>query len=101
MHIAIVIVLMVLAVVLQMYLSRKPARWPGLVLPIIAFLFSLLYLLNMADFGGDREALIAQMLIVWLIANVPTLILLAIYFAARCRLRRAREFDRMHAQDIG
>ena len=60
MRIVIVIVLMALAVALQMYLSRKPARWPGLVLPIIAFLFSLLYLLNMADFGGDREALIAQ-----------------------------------------
>ena len=100
MHIAIVIVLMVLAVVLQMYFSRKPARWPGLVLPIIAFLFSLLYPLNMADFGGDRGALIAQMLIVWLIGNVPTLILLAIYFAARCRLRRAREFDRIDAQDL-
>ena len=101
MRIVIVIVLMALAVALQMYLSRKPARWPGLVLPIIAFLFSLLYLLNMADFGGDRGALIAQLLLVWLLANIPTSIFLAIYFAARGRLRRAREFERMDAQDLG
>lgn len=101
MRITIVIVLMVLAVVLQMYFSRKPARWPGLVLPIIAFLFSLLYPLNMVDFGGDRGALIAQLLLVWLLANIPTFIFLAIYFAARGRLRRAREFERMDAQDLG
>ena len=101
MRITIVIVLMVLAVVLQMYFSRKPARWPGLVLPIIAFLFSLLYPLNMPDFGGDRGALIAQLLLVWLLANIPTFIFLAIYFAARGRLRRAREFERMDAQDLG
>ena len=36
MRITIVIVLMALAVVLQMYFSRKPARWPGLVLPVIS-----------------------------------------------------------------
>ena len=101
MRITIVIVLMVLAVVLQMYFSRKPARWPGLVLPIIAFLFSLLYPLNMADFGGDRGAFIAQLLLVWLLANIPTFIFLAIYFSARGRLRRAREFERMDAQDLG
>ena len=85
MRTAIVIVLTVLAVLLQMYLSRLPKRWPGLVLPIIAFLFSLLYPLNMAGPGGDRGALMAQLLLVWLIANVPTLILLAIYFGARRR----------------
>ena len=97
----ITIILMVWAVVLQMYLSRKPSRWPGLVLPIISFLFSLLYPLSMADMGGDRSALIAQLLLVWLLANIPTFIFLAIYFSARGRLRRAREFERMDAQDLG
>ena len=101
MRITIVIVLMVLAVVLQMYFSRKPARWPGLVLPIIAFLFSLLYPLSMADFGGDRGAFLAQLRLVGLLANIPPFIFLAIYFAARGRLRRAREFERMDAQDLG
>ena len=101
MRITIVIVMMVLAVVLQMYFSRKPARWPGLVLPIIAFLFSLLYPLNMADFGGDRGAFIAQLLLVWLLANIPTFIFLAIYFAARGRLRRARGRERLDAQELG
>ena len=101
MRILIIIVLMALAAALQMYLSRRPSCWPGLVLPVISFLFSLLYPLNMADIGGDRSALIAQLLLVWLLANIPTSIFLAIYFAARGRLRRAREFERMDAQDLG
>ena len=101
MRILIIIVLMALAAALQMYLSRRPSRWPGLVLPVISFLFSLLYPLSMADFGGDRGAFIAQLLLVWLLANIPTFIFLAIYFAARGRLRRAREFERMDAQDLG
>ncbi|HIS67233.1 MAG TPA: hypothetical protein IAC18_06685 [Candidatus Scatomorpha merdipullorum] len=100
MRTAIVIVLMLLAVLLQMYLSRLPKRWPGLVLPIIAFLLSLLYPLNMAGPGGDRGALMAQLLLVWLIANVPTLILLAIYLGSRRRMGRSRERMKMDAQDL-
>ena len=100
MRTAIVIVLTVLAVLLQMYLSRLPKRWPGLVLPIIAFLLSLLYPLNMAGPGGDRGALMAQLLLVWLIANVPTLILLAIYFGSRRRMGRSRERTKMDSQDL-
>ena len=100
MRTAIVIVLTVLAVLLQMYLSRLPKRWPGLVLPIIAFLFSLLYPLNMAGLGGDRGALMAQLLLVWLIANVPTLILLAIYFGSRRRMGRSRERTKMDSQHL-
>ena len=91
----------VLCVLLEMYLAHKPARWPGLVLPAAALLFSLLYPLNMADLGGDRGALKAQLLLVWLIANVPTAVLLAIYAAARRRVRRGRERDKMSAQDLG
>ena len=94
------ILLMIGAVLLEMYLSRKPSRWPGLVLPITAFVISLIYPLNMANLGGDMAALIAQVLLVWLLANIPTFVLLAIYFAARSRMRRTREQNRMSAKDL-
>ena len=95
------ILLMIGAVLLEMYLSRKPSRWPGLVLPITAFVISLIYPLNMANLGGDTAALIAQVLLVWLLANIPTFVLLAIYFAARRRIGRSRAQDKMRAQDLG
>ena len=94
------VLLMIGAVLLEMYLSRKPSRWPGLVLPITAFVTSLIYPLNMANLGGDIAALIAQVLLVWLLANIPTFVLLAIYFAARRRMRRTREQNRMSAKDL-
>ncbi len=94
------VLLMIGAVVLEMYLSRKPGRWPGLVLPIAAFLLSLLYPLSMANLGGSTAALIAQVLLVWLLANIPTAILLAIYASGRGRVRRMREQEKMRAQDL-
>ena len=45
-------------------------------------------------------AAIAQAVIVWVLANIPTAVLLAIYFAARRRVRRTREQNRMSAQDL-
>ena len=40
------------------------------------------------------------MLTVALLYNIPTLILLAIYFACREKFRRKKEMDRMNAQDL-
>lgn len=101
MELILIILLIVGAVLLEMYLARKPGRWPGLVLPILSFLTSLLYPLNMVNLGGDTATLIAQILLVWLLANIPTAILLAIYFAARRRIGRSRAQDKMRAQDLG
>ena len=106
------ILLMAGVVLLEMYLSRKPSRWPGLVLPgvtvlysllmvlaIVSFLISLIYPLSITNLG-DMAAAIAQAVIVWVLANIPTAVLLAIYFAARRRVRRTREQNRMSAQDL-
>ena len=89
------ILLMAGVVLLEMYLAHKPGRWPGLVLPIVSFLISL-SITNL----GDMSAAIAQAVIVWVLANIPTAVLLAIYFAARRRVRRTREQNRMSAQDL-
>ena len=37
--------LLVGVILLQIYLSKRESKWPGLVLPIIAFLFGSLYLI--------------------------------------------------------
>ncbi len=94
------VILMVFAVLLQMYLSRKPSRWPGLVLPWLALLISLIYPLNMVATGQDAGMLAAQMTIVCLIANIPTIILLTVYLAARRSVKRMSEYEKMRAQDL-
>lgn len=100
MRLIIVILLMIGAVLLEMYLSRRPSRWPGLVLPGISFLFALLYPLNMAALDGVTASFIAQLVMVWLLANVPTFVLLAIYFTGRRRQPRSKAEQKMHAQDL-
>lgn len=84
---------------LQIFLSRRESRWPGLVLPLLTFLLSLLNVLNIADTGSVSENVLLVLVTV-LIGNIPTLVLLAIYFACRQRFRRRREMDRMNAQDL-
>lgn len=88
-------------VALQIFLSSRESKWPGLVLPIIAFLLGLLYPLNMmAPSGGVTAGFIFQMILVWLLANIPTIILLAIYFGCRGKRRRKKQMDKMNIQDL-
>ena len=87
--------------VLQYFLSRASSRWPGLVLPILSFLFSLLYPLNMiAPSEGVTAGFVVQMIVVWLLANIPTLILLAVYFEVRRSRKNRSEVDKTKIEDL-
>ena len=88
-------------IILQIYLSKRESKWPGLVFPIISFLFSLLYPLNMvAPSEGVTVGFIVQMVIVWLVGNIPTIVLLAIYFGCREKKRRNKQLEKMNIQDL-
>ena len=45
-------------IALQVFLSKRENKWPGLVLPIMSLLFSLLYPLNMT---APPEALMVDL----------------------------------------
>ena len=95
------LVLLAGVILLQIYLSKRESKWPGLVLPIIAFLFGLLYPLNMiAPSEGVNVGFIFKMILVWLLGNIPTFVLLAIYFACRGKQRRNKQLDKMNIQDL-
>lgn len=88
-------------IALQIFLSKSESKWLGLVLPIIAFLFSLLDPLNMAaPSEGVRAGFIVQMIIVWLLGNIPTIVFLAIYFGCRGKQRRNKQLNKMNIQDL-
>ena len=70
---------------LQIFLSKGKSKWPGLILPIITFVFSLTWMLNISSMGSIIQtiALIFSMLFV---TNIPTVILLAIYFRTKSKI---------------
>lgn len=76
-------------ILLQIFLSKRESKWLGLVLPMIAFLFSILYPLNMvAPSEGVIAGFAVQMILIWLLGNIPTIVFLIIYFGCRGKQRR-------------
>ena len=95
------VVLLVGSIVLQVFLSRRESPWPGLVLPGLSLLLSLIPLLNVAVLPGSGAGnVLTALLLVFLLYNIPTLVLLVIHFACRGKYRRRREIDKMNAQDL-
>lgn len=88
-------------VFLQIFLSKRESKFPGLVLPIISFLVAILFVMNMAmPPEGVTGGFIWNTIVVFLLANIPTLILLAIYFASRKSNSRKKQLDKMNIQDL-
>ena len=112
---------------LQFYLSGKPGRWPGLILPLICFLLSLQALLGIATYSSvrtsvttitengtsvtqedvvlppekkDSRQIAATALSVFIGNNIPTVILLGIYTARRSRRKKNLELEKMNIQDL-
>ena len=82
-----------------MFLCRRPQKWPGLVLPGICTLFSLVAVLNAAALGGVAET-IGTMLLSLVVYNIPTLVLMVIYWICRQKYSRTRELEKMHIADL-
>ena len=93
------LLLLVGGVLLQIFLSRRESRWPGLILPLMTFLCSLLGPLNVADTGSVSQNVLL-VAVTLLAGNIPTLVLLAIYWAAREKYRVRDQMEKMGKQDI-
>jgi len=88
-------------VFLQIFLSKRESKWPGLILPIISFIVALLFPLNMAmPSEGVTGSFIWEMIVVFLLGNIPTVILLGIYFGCRGKRRHKKQLEKMNIQDL-
>ena len=111
---------------LQIYLSKKESKWYGLILPSIPFCLSLIALLATAAFfemgqttasqyadgewvttiindSGPRESIPGAMggiIYTFVLLNIPTVILLAIYKAVRSKKNSHRDVEKMSVQDL-
>ena len=86
-------------IVLQIFLSRTERRWPGLILPICTLLYALLVCMNVVRVGSLAETVLFMALL-FLLFNIPTYILLAIYFICRQRRKKKKMLDKMNIQDL-
>ncbi|MCL2084676.1 MAG: hypothetical protein FWH06_05415 [Oscillospiraceae bacterium] len=112
-------------IILQIYLSKNRNKWLGLILPIISVVVSLSMIFGMAgmmmirtEIYADGQMVIAeptaapgreqgsiipfipQVTMVFLLSNIPTALLLLIYFSCRGRFKEQREINKMKIQDL-
>ena len=84
--------------VLQVFLSRRGNQWLGLLLPMLTFLYSLVMVCSVTAYeGGIPWGPILASLIS---GNIPTAVLLVIYFACREKFRRRSELDKTRIEDL-
>ena len=98
----ILLLIVSLIIYLQIYFSKMESKWIGLILPGISLIISIIMVLNIAEPPvniGTTER-IAMVLSAFLTSNIPTIILLAIYAAARQKLKRKTEIDKMNIKDL-
>ena len=84
---------------LQIFLSKKDSKWAGLILPIITFCVSLIFVLNVAA-TNDVSTVIVTIVSAFLLGNIPTAVLLVIYAVCRGKRKKQRELDKMSVQDL-
>ena len=116
-------------IALEVWLSRRKSRWPGLILPAVTLVLSLLMVLGFAAFsrgGATAEMQVndqetgemvyqeqtvetepdwtlgdaAQLGILLLVGNIPTFVLLGTYYIGREKLRREKMLNKMNIQDL-
>lgn len=82
---------------LQVFLSKRKNKWLGLILPMIGVLFSIMILITGPVIEGlsvlERNLLSIMILFVY---NIPTIVLVAIYFACREKFKKKKEIDKMN-----
>ena len=92
------IVFVVGGILLQIFLSKRESKWPGLILPLLSFLYSLVMALSATAYNGGIPW--GPILASLVLGNIPTVILLAIYFACREKFRKRSELDKMNISDL-
>ena len=83
--VAVVFLLVVIAcgVAVQILLSRSKRWWPGLFLPVVSLAWSLSYLCGNVAHGAGGT--FGHIFLSFLLMNIPTVVLLALYFLFHTR----------------
>lgn len=88
-RILILLILVICVLLLQVVLSRTKSKIPGLILPGLMILAYLPFMYAIT--GGPN--------ILWLIATIPIIVLLLIYFICRRKYQKS-QIEKMQIQDL-
>ena len=102
-RILILLLLVAAVIALQVFLSRRKAWWPGLVIPACTLLGVLLVLPNVLLNAMSQAENAGQVLLAVLSSArclLPTLVLLAVYFVCRRGQKHKKQLDKMNIQDL-
>ena len=94
-----VLVVCIGAIMLQIYLSKKENRLLGLILPLLTLLNSLLTILSLSKSYSHSGSFLAAIQ-TFLIMNIPTAILISIYFLCLHKQNRKKLLEKMNIQDL-
>lgn len=98
---ALLLLLVAGLLILQVYLSKMQSKWPGLIIPGVYFLLAssigvgrLLYNIQttLPVILGDLFTLV--------LFNIPTAVLMVIYFSCRKKTKHSDEIKKMNIQDL-
>ena len=92
------LVFVVGGILLQIFLSKRERKWPGLVLPLLSLLYSLLMACSAVAYS--EKIIWGPILTSLILGNIPTVILLAIYAACREKRRKRGGLDKMQIKDL-
>jgi len=96
-------------ILIQIYLSKKENKWLGLMFPIICFCIAVagsgyqIFEWSAAVSGNTNTSVfgwIGAATAFFFTYNIPTAILLVIYFACKGKQRRKKALDKMNVQDL-
>lgn len=101
--IALILFLLICAAIiyLQVYLCKKESKYLGLILPVISLIFSLMYVAAIVPFDSFSQVEnYMALFIAFLVANIPTIILVFIYLGIREKKNMKKELDKMNIKDL-
>lgn len=95
-----IIILIMAAIAAQIYLSTNKNKNLGLILPALGGIGSVLTMLLTCTSTGFGLGDMFSYIITFVLFNIPTLVLLGIYFIAQKGIKLNSEIDRMNILDL-
>lgn len=98
--IAFLLVIVTFFLGLEIFLATRENKWIGLILPALSFFFSLLQIGGMILFVMEEQGIGIRIFFIFLLMNIPTLLLLLTYGICRMKFAKKNLIQRMNIQDL-
>ncbi|WP_017472363.1 hypothetical protein [Amphibacillus jilinensis] len=92
---ALILLLLIMgAIFLQWFLSKSTNKYLGLILPLLSLILSLLIIINLIELG------MLEIIMTFILANIPTVILFCIYLLGQSKVKRNHQLNKTIIKDL-